>query len=82
MIWEGGIPAKDELLISNVRHKEALCRSIECCNRVTRGLKENISPEFLTFDMRGALKELGSIIGTDISEDILSSIFLKFCIGK
>jgi tRNA modification GTPase len=46
------------------------------------GLIQEISPEFLTADLRGALVELGRIIGTDVGEDILSSIFSQFCIGK
>lgn len=82
IIWDKGPPAKDEIVITNVRHKEALIRAIEACNNVYLGLKENVSPEFITLDMRTCLLELGTIIGKDISENILTSIFSKFCIGK
>ncbi|KIC74429.1 tRNA modification GTPase MnmE [Candidatus Protochlamydia amoebophila] len=82
IIWQDGPPSKEEILITNVRHKEALIESIESLRRVQIGLRHQVSPEFLTLDMRQSLLELGKIIGTNISEDILSAIFSKFCIGK
>ncbi|MBA3957450.1 MAG: tRNA uridine-5-carboxymethylaminomethyl(34) synthesis GTPase MnmE [Parachlamydiaceae bacterium] len=82
IIWKNGPPARDEVLITNVRHKEALQQSIESCQLVIDGLASGVSPEFLTMDMRRCLSELGKIIGTNISEDILSAIFSTFCIGK
>ena len=82
VIWEKGPPAKDEVLITSLRHKEALQNSISACRQVKLSLKSGVSPEFLSFDMRESLSELGKIIGTNITEDILSSIFSKFCIGK
>ncbi|MDR3624495.1 MAG: tRNA uridine-5-carboxymethylaminomethyl(34) synthesis GTPase MnmE [Chlamydiales bacterium] len=82
VIWEKGPPSKDELIITNLRHKEALLTAMDACYRVVLGLRSGVSPEFLTFDMRSVLTELGTIIGTNITEDILSSIFSKFCIGK
>lgn len=82
VIWQHGPPSKEEILVTNIRHKEALINSLEAGKRVQTGLRENISPEFLTIDMRLCLNELGKVIGTNIGEDILSAIFSKFCIGK
>lgn len=82
VIWENGPPSREEVLVTNVRHKEALIEAIEACQALNNGLKTGISPEFLCIDMRGCLNALGNIIGTNISEDILSAIFSKFCIGK
>jgi tRNA modification GTPase len=82
LIWSEGAPSKEEVVISNVRHKEALKSSIEAIILVLRGLRAGDSPEFLTIDIRQALQELGKVIGTNVSEDILSAIFSKFCIGK
>ncbi len=82
VIWQNGHPPKDEIIITNVRHKEALNNAIMATQRVQIGLKQSLSPEFLTLDMRHCLSELGKMIGTNISEDILSAIFSKFCIGK
>ena len=82
LIWQKGAPPQDEIFITTLRHKEALTLAIDSIESVITGLKRNTSPEFLTADLRGALADLGSMIGTNISEDILSSIFSQFCIGK
>lgn len=82
VIWERGPPTKDEVLITNLRHKEALENAITASNRLKKGLQKGFSPEFLSQDMRQCLQELGKIMGTNVTEDILSAIFSKFCIGK
>lgn len=82
IIWEDGPPLHDEILITNLRHKENLQEAIMASQRVVDGLKGDISPEFLSIDMRQCLGALGKIIGVNITEDILSAIFSKFCIGK
>lgn len=82
VIWEKGPPSREEVLITSTRHKEALSHAIDASQKVIAGLQAGVSPEFLSMDMRQALSELGKIIGTNISEDILSSIFSTFCIGK
>ena len=82
VIWQHGAPSREEVLVTNVRHKESIIKALEACRQVIDGLKTGVSPEFLSMDMRMALSELGKIIGTNISEDIISAIFSKFCIGK
>jgi tRNA modification GTPase len=82
VIWEKGPPSREEVLITNVRHKEALSNAIQACRTVVEGLNTQVSPEFIAADMRHCLLELGRIIGTDVTEDILSAIFSKFCVGK
>jgi tRNA modification GTPase len=82
LIWQEGPPSKEEIVITNIRHKEALAASIEAARRVQQGLRQGVSPEFLTIDIRQTLSELGKVLGTNVSEDILSAIFSKFCIGK
>lgn len=82
LIWKKGPPSKEEVVLTNQRHFQALGEAIRSISAVIQGLKEEISPEFLASDMRQTLIELGTIIGTNITEDILTSIFSKFCIGK
>ena len=82
MIWEQGPPAKDEILITKQRHFLALRNAIDACQKVIQGLKSGISAEFVASDMRASLNELGTIIGANVTEDILSAIFSKFCLGK
>jgi tRNA modification GTPase len=81
-IWRSGPPSKEEVVITNSRHHQALNQSIESIQLVIEGLQNKVSAEFVAADMRRTLLELGTIIGTDISEDILSAIFSKFCVGK
>jgi tRNA modification GTPase len=73
---------KEEVLIANVRHKEALDQAIISCQMVREGLQTGLSAEFVTSDMRECLHHLGVIIGKNITDEILTSIFSKFCIGK
>jgi tRNA modification GTPase len=82
IIWKNGHPPKEEIVITNIRHKEALTEAIKASRRLQKGLRQSLSPEFLTLDMRHCLSELGKIMGTNITEDVLSAIFSKFCIGK
>ncbi len=82
VVWEHGPPSREEIIITNARHKEALCNAICAANKVIEGLHADLSPEFLAMDMRQCLNELGKVIGTNITEDILSAIFSTFCVGK
>lgn len=71
-----------DYIVSNTRHKEALQNADKNLALVQNGLEEKLSGEFISIDMRAALQELGSITGQITNEDILSSIFSRFCIGK
>jgi tRNA modification GTPase len=82
LIWKKGPPSKEEIVITNERHYQSLGNAITSLKALISGLKTEISPEFLASDMRQTLIELGTIIGTNITEDILTAIFSKFCIGK
>lgn len=82
IIWRNGPPSKEEVIVTNVRHREALKEAYHALDTLIQGLEKGVSPEFLAFDIRKALNSLGKILGTDVSEDILNEIFSTFCIGK
>lgn len=82
LIWSEGAPSKDQIMITKSRHQEALFHSVRSLTTVIEGLYGGLSPEFLLSDLRLCLMELGRIIGLNITEDVLSSIFSQFCIGK
>jgi tRNA modification GTPase len=82
VIWKEGACSTEEVVITAVRHRESLLRAFMRIGEVVEGLKTGKSAEFVTFDLRSALLELGTIIGTDVTEDILTEIFSHFCIGK
>jgi len=73
----------NDVIVSNVRHYEALCRAGESIKRALEGLSQNLSGDLLAQDIRECLHYLGEITGGEIATDeILGTIFSKFCIGK
>lgn len=71
-----------ETIVTNVRHVEALRNTNEALLKVLEGLNSNVSGDFLAMDIRQALHYLGTITGEISSEDLLTNIFSRFCIGK
>lgn len=72
----------DQTLITNHRHLHAFMKAEEALLRVLGAIEAGISKEMLAFDLREALAALGEITGEITTEDLLGSIFGKFCIGK
>ena len=71
-----------EVMIANIRHANALRASLEALTRALTSLEAGTSGELVAYDLRDALRHLGSITGEITADDLLSSIFSKFCIGK
>jgi tRNA modification GTPase len=71
-----------DTIVTNARHAEALKRSATALEIVLKGLDKNIAGDLLAIEIRYALDELGSITGEVTNEDLLDSIFTRFCIGK
>ena len=69
-------------IITNVRHAEALGNSVIALKKVIDGLNNNITGDFISSDIRNALYHLGLISGEVTTDDLLQTIFSKFCIGK
>jgi len=72
----------DTTLVTNVRHYEALLHASESLNQVQQGLEMNIPTDLVSQDLRQALYYLGSITGEITTDEVLGSIFSRFCIGK
>lgn len=71
-----------EPMVGNLRQKQALERALVALHHALESLGGQLSGEFVALDLREALHSLGEIIGEVTTEDILSNIFSKFCIGK
>ncbi len=71
-----------DVIVTSARHYEALTRAHEALERVSEGLKTNITGDLLAMDIREALHYLGEITGEVTTDEILGNIFSKFCIGK
>ena len=72
----------DSTLVTNARHYEHLTATDEALSRAIAGLDTGVTPDWLAMDLRVALQHLGELTGTIVTDDILDSIFSKFCIGK
>lgn len=72
----------DAVLVTNLRHYEALKYASESLHAVSKGLEEGIPTDLVAQDLREALYYLGSITGEITTEEVLGSIFGRFCIGK
>ena len=74
--------SQNEIMVTNIRHYEALCHALDAIIRVQSGLNDNTPTDLVSQDLRECNHYLGSILG-DISTDlVLQNIFSKFCIGK
>ncbi len=74
--------APGEIMVTNARHYEALTRASQSISRAIEGLNTNLSGDFIAQDIRETLHHLGEITGTITTQDILTTIFSRFCIGK
>ena len=71
-----------DIVVSNIRHYEALTLAYQSIQRVFEGLETEISGDFLAQDIRECLHYLGEITGEISTDEILGHIFKHFCIGK
>ncbi len=69
-------------IVANSRHYEALQGAFESLDQALHNLSSGISGDFVAMDIRHSLNYLGEITGEISSEDLLDSIFSRFCIGK
>lgn len=72
----------DDVMVTNIRHLEALQHTEGALNRVLSGIDNPVTSDFLAMDIKQALHYLGEITGTVTTDDLLDNIFSKFCIGK
>ncbi len=72
----------DQTIVTNNRHYDALYKSQESLDKVLTGLTSGITGDFIAMDIRQTLHHLGEITGEIYTDDLLDSIFGRFCIGK
>lgn len=82
LVFQSAITNPQSEIVTNIRHYEALLKAKEALNRAQKNLEQKQSGELVAFDLRDALQHLGSITGEVSNEEVLGSIFSRFCIGK
>ncbi|MCD6486639.1 MAG: tRNA uridine-5-carboxymethylaminomethyl(34) synthesis GTPase MnmE [Syntrophobacterales bacterium] len=85
-IWslasDGGEYMESDIVLTNLRHKISLEKTVESLVAARENISRESSPELAAFDLRDALDHLGDIAGETTTEDVLSGIFSNFCVGK
>jgi len=79
---EGKVEADDGILITNLRHQEALMRAKEHVVEALQAFKNDIPLDLVSIDIRSACDALGTITGETVTEDLIDKIFSEFCVGK
>jgi len=82
LFFNGDILPKQEIYITNLRHKELLQKVYDSLKLVDDSISKNLSEDFYTVDLSNAYAYLGEIIGEEVGDDLVEEIFSKFCMGK
>ena len=82
LFFSGEVDLDNDILITNLRHKESLQEALESLNMVKDSLKADMPEDFYSIDLMDSYVSLGKIIGEEISDDLMNEIFSKFCMGK
>lgn len=84
LIEAANIPSlsQNDIIVTNVRHYEALTRALESIRRVQEGLDVDLSGDFISQDLRECIYHLSDIVGEVTTDQVLGNIFERFCIGK
>lgn len=82
LFFDGKISSNDETIITNVRHKDLLCKCRESLSLVEQSINNDMPEDFYSIDLMDAYKSLGTIIGESVEDDLVEEIFSKFCMGK
>ena len=73
---------QSDIIVTNVRHFEALTHALEAIHRVQEGLNSSLSGDFISQDLRECIFHLSDIVGEVTTDQVLGNIFRHFCIGK
>lgn len=82
LFFHGEISSDNEVMITNLRHKEALQETFSSLMQVKKSLEAEMPEDFYSIDLMSAYSSLGKIIGEEVEDDLINEIFSKFCMGK
>jgi len=82
LVFRGDINLREEEIIINSRHKEALINAKKYMESCVKAIEMGYSEDLITIDLNAALDQLGKITGETATEDLINEIFERFCVGK
>ena len=74
--------SQNDVIVTNIRHYEALVRALDSIHRVQDGLQTGLSGDFISQDLRECIHHLSDIVGEISTDSVLQNIFKHFCVGK
>ena len=72
----------NDLVITNIRHKNLIHQAIESIKKTKETIQEKMPIDIIAVYIKEILEDLGNITGEFVTEDIINEIFSKFCLGK
>ncbi|AEV70647.1 tRNA uridine-5-carboxymethylaminomethyl(34) synthesis GTPase MnmE [Acetivibrio clariflavus] len=79
---KGEVILNNEVIITNVRHKNLIDKAIESIDYAINAYKSGMPLDMITIDIVNSAQYLGEITGESVSEDVMNEIFSRFCLGK
>lgn len=76
------IDTDNQILITNARHKKLLGEALESLKSVINAAEEGVTLDLISMDIKNAAEKIGYITGHEITEEVVTNIFERFCIGK
>lgn len=81
-VYSGEVKNSQEVLVTNVRHKDLLARAKSSLSKAIETLDKKLPLDLISIDINDALEYIGQITGESVREDIIDRIFSQFCVGK
>ncbi|MDO5702439.1 MAG: tRNA uridine-5-carboxymethylaminomethyl(34) synthesis GTPase MnmE [Lachnospiraceae bacterium] len=82
LFFSGRVRLNEEVMITNARHLGAMEEAIRSLELVQKSIREGMPEDFYSIDLMDAYARLGEIIGEEVEDDLVDTIFSKFCMGK
>lgn len=73
---------EDTIIINNIRAEKILQATKKHLQEALLTIKNEMSCDFITIDLRRALEKLGELTGENVTDDLITNIFQNFCVGK
>ena len=73
---------EDNVVVVQARHYEGLQKALEATQKAEKLLLQDESPEFVAFEIKGAVLELNRLLGLVYEDQIMDKVFNEFCLGK
>lgn len=82
MFFSGQLSFNEEVMITNARQKAACDTALQSLNMVFETIRAGLPEDLYAVDLMDAYRSLGEIIGEEVEDDLVNTIFSKFCMGK